>query len=70
MAIQNVTNVVSSGMQQSVETLVAAVGVIIGLAGIYLIFWIINLVVSQKKNKLLKEILENVKQINRKLNKK
>lgn len=43
--------------------------VIIGLAGVYLIFWLISMFVSHRKNKLLKKILKNLEEINSKLGK-
>lgn len=70
MAIQNVTEVIGAGLQKSIETLITAIGIVIGLAGIYLVFWIINMIVNYRRNKLIKELLENVKDINKKLRKK
>jgi uncharacterized membrane protein YuzA (DUF378 family) len=70
MAVQNVTEIIGSGFEQSIQTLVAVVGIILGIAGVYLIFWIITAVINYRRNKITKEILENVKEINRKLSKK
>jgi len=39
-----------------------------GLIGIYLIFWIVNFIFNIRKNKLLKEILRNLEEINEKFN--
>jgi len=44
--------------------------VVIGIAGVYVLFWLISLFVSHRKNKLLKKILSNVEEINAKLDKK
>ncbi len=41
-----------------------------GLFGLYLLFLIIKTIMDHNKNKILKEIKEEVKQINEKLNKK
>lgn len=44
--------------------------IILGIVGIYALIWLVNLFFNIKKNKLLKEMLENLKQINEKLDKK
>lgn len=43
--------------------------IFLGLVGIYFVFWLVNLVINSKKNKLLKEILQNLQEINKKISK-
>ncbi len=58
-----------SNLEIGVNSLVTIFQIIGGLFGIYVIFWIINLFINWKKNRFLKEILENIKEINKKIEK-
>ena len=59
--------VLPANIEQSVGSLVTLIQIFLGVVGAYFIFWIINLIVSSRRIKLMREILENIKQINKKL---
>lgn len=69
MAIQNVSGVIEQGLEQSIETLISILGIVIGIAGVSLIFWIITLIINYRREKIIKDILKNVEEINNKINK-
>ena len=66
-----VTDVITAlpELQGPINTLILILKVIGGIIGIYLIFWIINMIINARKVKYIKEILANVQEINQKLKK-
>ncbi|MBI2628810.1 hypothetical protein HYW74_01875 [Candidatus Pacearchaeota archaeon] len=69
MAIENATPVIASALEDKFDFLITIFKVIIGVVGVYLIFWLINLIINIRKNSILRRILENLEQINEKLGK-
>ncbi|MEK6891276.1 MAG: hypothetical protein AABX03_04005 [Nanoarchaeota archaeon] len=67
MALSNITSVFGGGVEDSFKLLITILQIVGGLIGIYLIFWIVSLILSLKKNKVLKEILQNLQEINNKI---
>lgn len=58
---------IDPNIDKTIELLTTIFKVVAGIAGIYAIFWIANFFMSLRKNKILKEILLNLKEINDKL---
>jgi hypothetical protein len=58
-----------SNLQLDINSLVTIFRIIGGLFGLYVVFWVVNLFINWKKNRFLKDILENVEEINKKLEK-
>ena len=49
---------------------IIGVKIFIGLIGLYFLFWLVSLFLNYRKNRMIKEVLKNVKEINNKLGKK
>ncbi len=56
-------------LEENLKFLITIFKVIAGVVGIYLVFWLINLILNIKKNRILKKILSNLEEINKKLGK-
>jgi len=56
--------------EQSMQSLIRIFQVIGGILGIYVIYWIVNTFINNRRIKVLKRILQNVEEINKKLDKK
>ncbi|MBM3228592.1 hypothetical protein FJZ20_01785 [Candidatus Pacearchaeota archaeon] len=70
MAEQALMNLTPENMAFSITTLTRMIQALGGLIILYLIFGIINLIISIKKNKELKKMSENLKKIRAILSKK
>ena len=57
-------------IEQSMSTLIRLFQVIGGILGIYVIYWIITTFINNRKVKVLQKILQNLEEINKKLNNK
>ncbi|HLD98563.1 MAG TPA: hypothetical protein VI815_04510 [Candidatus Nanoarchaeia archaeon] len=68
MALENITSTFGGNVEDSFRLLITIMQILGGLIGIYLIFWIVNFIFNIRKNKLLKEILRNLEEINEKFN--
>lgn len=63
MVEQILMNLTPENVASSILTLTRMISALGGLIILYLIFGIVNLIISLKKNKELKEISENLKKI-------
>lgn len=70
MNITAISDVLNPSLGETLSWITTGFKVFLGIVGIYFIFWIINMIINHRKNKMLKEILVNVKEINVKLGKK
>lgn len=68
MAIEQVVN--PTTLEESIGALVTIFQIIGGLIGVYIIFWTISSFINARRNKVLRKILENVEEINKKLGRK
>ena len=64
-----VGEVAISGLEENLKFLITMLQVIAGVVGIYLVFWLINIVINIRKNNILRQILSNLEEINEKLGK-
>ena len=69
MAIEEVITSIGGDFGESMKMLITILQIVGGLVSIYLIFLIINLFFNIRKNKVMKEILNILKEINEKLDK-
>ena len=61
--------IAASGLEENLKFLITLFQIIAGVVGVYLVFWLINLIINIRKNKILKQILSNLEEINDKLGK-
>jgi hypothetical protein len=62
--------VIANNLEQNLGWIITLGQIFLGIVGITVIFWIINLFINYRKNKLLKQIISNLEEINMKLGKK
>ncbi|MBS3072532.1 hypothetical protein J4477_01705 [Candidatus Pacearchaeota archaeon] len=65
MVIAQIASVVD--FEQGFESLVKTLQILGGIAGIYLILWIIGTIFNIRRTKLLKEVISKLEQNNKKL---
>jgi len=58
-----------STLEENLKFLITIFQIIAGVVGVYLVFWLISLIINIRKNKILKKILLNLEEINKKLGK-
>ncbi len=61
--------VIGPELSESLKPLIRIFQIIGGLLGVYILFWTINVFVNTRRVRVLKKILENVEEINKKLGK-